>query len=187
MNLTLEQLKYLSSLIRKEIEFFDDVMSSESIHTEDYELFSKKQKLAIEIQKKLKPKKMGYVAVPFGTDGTTGDSTWIPEYNVPYKEGMTAEQLKVAFAHKLYKENGHADELLDVDDFLEEELLDDLSGWWIISKEYYKLIMNTSFDCGNDSAIYAAINALKMQIEENAVNTIKLIHQPQFEKYKPIS
>ena len=115
------------------------------------------------------------VVVPFDDkEGRLeGDSSWNPGIFFPYEEGMTAKDVTTkAIVHlmKLWEEYDAFDG--DVEAFTKEYTME-CTGGWVIEKDKLDVINGCSFDVGNDSALYAMMNALKSQVAGNATKVIE--------------
>jgi hypothetical protein len=98
-------------------------------------------------------------AIPFGTDGTNGDSSFQPDMFIPMDKD-TAEQLKQKLS---FNE-------MFVDD---PESLADLAGFWVIDAKIKNIIDKIDpGEIGCDSSLYRHISTVKQMIKAAAVKTI---------------
>jgi hypothetical protein len=100
------------------------------------------------------------VAVAFGDDGFSGDSSFYPENSnaVPATDESTFEELLAAYHTKLGDEH---------------EVEDKPVGFWVLTSENLEIAMIPfDGDIGNDSACYAANRAVKRICNRLAVRIV---------------
>ncbi len=106
-------------------------------------------------------------AIPFGSDGTCGDSAWHP-LTIPATKEDTFNSLRDKLRGEM---------LEPTSDFsgMDLEELDDLAGFWLIdasAKKAIDIAGNHAGEIGCDSALYRHISTLKHMAEGLAIKTI---------------
>lgn len=112
-----------------------------------------------------------FFAVPFGTDGTDGDSSWHPNF-LNCHEQDTFDSLKAKLEKAAQDESSPFAGLAD--DMGEEGCtMNELAGFWIIGhREKLMLDASDGGEIGCDSALYRHIHTLKSMIKAGAVKTV---------------
>jgi hypothetical protein len=110
-------------------------------------------------------------AIPFGTDGTDGDSSWHPE-TLNCDKSDTFASLK---AKLLAATNDQDSPFAGLADDMGDEgcTMDELAGFWIIDQKTKRMIDSCDMsDIGCDSALYRHISAVKRMVKAGAIKTI---------------
>jgi len=110
---------------------------------------------------------MSKVLVAFGSDGTCGDSCFQPISCGEFKTGITFEEASTTFLAHMKKEWDFPADMSDAD-FIEEFGDETPTGFWIIEDKLLDLITNIDANWGNDSAVYAGVRTMKIQIQNGA-------------------
>lgn len=116
---------------------------------------------------------MPLFAIPFGTDGTEGDSSWHPStLNCDKSDTFATLKEKLLAATK----DQHSPFYGLADDMGEEGCtMDELAGFWIIGHKTKLMIDACDMShIGCDSALYRHIHTVKSMIEAGAIRTLKL-------------
>ena len=112
------------------------------------------------------------VAVAFGEDGTTGDSSWQPDC-IEYKEGQTLEDIRLPLLANTIKDLwGEVETEEELEEGLDDCCMTDFAGVWIVEEKMYNIITNTGACPGNDSAVYMMVHTMKSQLESAAIKTL---------------
>ncbi len=99
--------------------------------------------------------------IPFGKDGTSGDSSFSTDISFPYHNEMTLKELQTLTYEYFMKEWGYD----TIEDFLEDNVDNEVVGGWVILDDYLRII-NTPVMCGGDSSCYAVNNLMKEQAKK---------------------
>lgn len=117
------------------------------------------------------------IAVAFGDDWTTGDSSFYFE-GIEVDGEATFEQIVDKYYKDVWERHYDGVDLSkeDVDtpqEFLEKYECQEMPvGFWLISEEVYRTIQNSATDCGSDSAVYSQNRAQKEAACAEAVRTV---------------
>ena len=111
-------------------------------------------------------------AIPFGTDGTDGDSSWHP-HGLPCDDQDTFASLKAKLLDATKDQSspfaGLADDMGD-----EGCTMDELAGFWIVdAKTMSALDGCDGGEIGSDSALYRHISSIKQMASRLAIRTLK--------------
>lgn len=120
---------------------------------------------------------MKLFAIPFGTDGTCGDSSWHP-HGLPcddqdiFATPDTFDRLKAKLLDATKDQSspfaGLADDMGD-----EGCTMDELAGFWIVdAKTMSALDGCDGGEIGSDSALYRHISSIKQMASRLAIKTI---------------
>lgn len=89
------------------------------------------------------------LAVPYGTDGLTGDSAFYPsrETAVQAAAESTLEELKAAYAEKA-----------------DEDEAAEIAGFWLLTEHDLDVALTPAdeIECGNDSQVYTVNRVVKV-------------------------
>lgn len=111
-------------------------------------------------------------AIPFGTDGTDGDSSWHPN-GFPCNRDDTFASLK----DKLLAATKDQDSAFAglADDMGEEGCtMDELAGFWVVTGKTMSALEGCDGgEIGSDSALYRHISSIKQMASRLAIRTIK--------------
>lgn len=107
-------------------------------------------------------------AIPFGEDGTCGDSSYYadPAVAVTYEDGLAFDQLRQRF--------------MEAQQFTAEDC-EDLKGFWVLTEEHVAAIEAVWGEDipGNDSALYRLNSAAKRLASHLAIKTITKDNQAE--------
>lgn len=114
---------------------------------------------------------MTLFAIPFGTDGTDGDSSWHPN-GFPCDKSDTFASLK-AKLEAATKDQDSAFAGLAEDLGEEGCTMDELAGFWIVdAKTMSALDGCDGGEIGSDSALYRHIRTVKQMASRLAIKTV---------------
>lgn len=116
---------------------------------------------------------MTLFAIPFGTDGTEGDSSWHPN-TLPATDQDTFATLKAKLEAATKDENSEFSILAPYDDGTPDPM-SELAGFWLIDSKTKRAIdkVGNSTNPGCDSALYRHIGMLKTMAQDMAIRTLK--------------
>lgn len=107
-------------------------------------------------------------AIPFGTDGTCGDSSWHP-LTIAINERDTFGSLRNKLRGEILEPTS------DFAGYDLDEAMADLAGFWVISDETKRAIDiagNSAGEIGCDSSLYRHIRMLKTMAQDMAIRTL---------------
>lgn len=111
-------------------------------------------------------------AIPFGTDGTDGDSSWHPN-GFPCSNSDTFTSLKAKLEAATKDQDSAFANLAEDPDLSDEKPMDDLAGFWIVTgKTMTALDGCDGGDIGSDSALYRHISSIKQMASRLAIKTV---------------
>ncbi len=112
-------------------------------------------------------------AIPYGTDDTCGDSSWNTQQFVEFAQGDTFEML-IEKVKKAAEDPEHPlGFIMESDEEDTKKTLDEIVGFWVITKKLDDMMKNMEMDCGSDTAVYLMTRMLKEMAKSNAVYDIK--------------
>lgn len=111
-------------------------------------------------------------AVPFGTDGTEGDSSWHPNFlNCDSSDTFATLKDKLLAATK--DQHSPFANLAKDESLSDEDPMDELAGFWIIGhREKLMIDASDGGEIGSDSALYRHIHSVKSMIKAGAIRTL---------------
>lgn len=119
---------------------------------------------------------MPIFAIPFGTDGTDGDSSYHLS-SLPCTSKDTFASLKAKLETATKDQNSDFAGLVgdpDDDPDPEGDALSQLAGFWIIDQKAKDALENCDGgEIGSDSALYRHIRTLKQMASRLAIRTVK--------------